>query len=78
MKGAFLGWFGACRAGTRDFCSSLATLVSPVQIGTICVPSHCALFQFFVLVGQQAGQAAALGRLSLSMCLWVFPRPGLL
>jgi len=30
---------------------------------------HCALFQFFVPIAQQAGQTAVLGRLSLSVCL---------
>jgi hypothetical protein len=29
---------------------------------------YVVLFQFFVLIGQQAGRADALGRLSLSMC----------
>jgi hypothetical protein len=30
---------------------------------------HRTLFQFFVPIAQQSGQAAVLGRLSLSMCL---------
>ncbi len=30
----------------------------------------CTLFQSFVPIAQQAGQAAVLGRLSLSMCFW--------
>jgi hypothetical protein len=49
MKGV-LPWLvsWACRAGIRDFCSTLAALVAPVQ----------------------AGQAAVLGRLSFSKCLW--------
>jgi hypothetical protein len=55
----------ACRAGTRDFCPALAALVSPIQnILTV----H--YFNSFVPSAQQAGQAAVLGRLSLSLCLW--------
>ncbi len=42
----------ACRAGTRDFCSALAALVGLVH------------FNSFVLIAQQAGQAAVLGHLS--------------
>jgi hypothetical protein len=66
MKGD-LHWLvrWACRAGTRDFCSTLAALVGPVQkIPTV----H--YFNAFVPIDQQAGVAAMLGRLSLSMCLW--------
>ncbi len=36
--------FWACRAGTRDFCSALATLVGPVVKHFF---SHRKLFQFF-------------------------------
>jgi hypothetical protein len=55
----------ACRAGIRDFCPALAALVSPIQnIFTV----H--YFNSFVPIAQQAGQAAVLGRLSLSLCLW--------
>jgi hypothetical protein len=63
-----LSWFvrWARRAGTRHFCSALvAALEGPVQ-NTISVP----LFPF----AQQAGQAAVLGRLSLSVCLWIRTR----
>jgi hypothetical protein len=42
------------------FCFALAALVGPVQY-----------FNSFVLIVQQAGQAAVLGRLSLSVCLWL-------
>jgi hypothetical protein len=56
----------ACRAGTRDFCSSLAALVVPVQ-NIFFLAVH--YFNSFVPVAQQAGQAAVLGRLSLSVCL---------
>jgi hypothetical protein len=63
-----LSWFvrRACRAGTRDFWSALAALVGKVQKPFF----HIALyFNAFVLIAQQAGQAAVLGRLSLTMCL---------
>jgi hypothetical protein len=65
MKGV-LPWLvrWACRAGTRDFCPALAALVSPIQnIFTVLC------FNSFVPIAQQAGQAAVLGRLSLSLCL---------
>jgi hypothetical protein len=55
-----------CRAGTRDFCSALVALVGPVNFFFLAV--H--LSNSFVPVAQQNGQAAVLGRLSLSMCLW--------
>jgi hypothetical protein len=70
MKGG-LPWLvcWARHAGTRDFCSALAALVGPVQ--NICfLTIHC--FNSFAHIAQQAGQAAVLGRLSLSMRLW-FP-----
>jgi hypothetical protein len=53
----------ASRAGTRDFCSSLAALVAQNKI-FFSSPVH--YFSSFV---QQAGQAAVLGRLSLIVCL---------
>jgi hypothetical protein len=64
MKGALL-WLVrcACCASTRDFCSALAAQVSPVQnIFSLTVN----YFSSFVPIAQQAGQAAVLGRLSLS------------
>ena len=73
--GSFLGWFVGLVVLVQDI-FVLPWLLLLVQY-KICFP-HCTLFQFFVLIGQQAGQAAELGRLSLSMCLWVFPGPGLL
>ncbi len=56
----------ACRAGTRDFCSAFAALVGPAQYKMF-FPHY---FNSFFLIAQQAGQAAVLGRLSLSVCLW--------
>jgi hypothetical protein len=58
----------ACRAGTRDFCSSLAALVGPVQNTFFLTIHH---FHSFVPSAQQAGQATVLGHLSLCMCLWL-------
>jgi hypothetical protein len=49
----------ACRV-CRDFFSALAALLSPVQNICFLTVHHKA---------QQAGQAAVLGRLSLSLCL---------
>jgi hypothetical protein len=57
----------ACRASTRDFCSALAAIVGPVQNIFFLTEQY---FNCFVPVTQQAGQAAMLGRLSLSLCLW--------
>ncbi len=67
MKGV-LSWFvrWACRAGTRDFCSSLAALVGLVQ-NIFFLTVHYLIS--FVPIAQQAEQAAVLGRLSLSVCL---------
>jgi hypothetical protein len=56
-----------CLAGTRDFCSALAALIGPVQIF---FPLTVHYFISVAPVEQQAGKAAVLGRLSLSMCLW--------
>jgi hypothetical protein len=56
-----------CRAGTRYFCFGLAALVGPVQNIFVLTVQY---FNSFVPVAQQAGQAAVLGRLSLSvLCL---------
>jgi hypothetical protein len=57
----------ACRAGTRDFCSALAALVSPYKI-YIFLTAHY-FNSFYVPIAQQAGQAAVLGRLSLNLAL---------
>jgi hypothetical protein len=68
MKG-FLPWLVRSRADTRDFCSVLAALVGLVQ--NIFFPHRAVhYFNAFVPIAQQAGQAAVLGRLSLSVCLW--------
>ncbi len=76
MKGA-LPWLvsWACRAGTRDFCSTLAALVGPVQ-NIFFLTVH--FFNSFVTIAQQAGhgQAAVLGRLSLHKCLWSYAELG--
>jgi hypothetical protein len=56
----------AYRAGTRGFCSALAALVGPVQ-NIFYLTVH--YFNACVPIAQQAGQAAVLGRLSLSVCL---------
>jgi hypothetical protein len=53
--------------GTRDFCSALASLVGPVQFFSLIIQN----FNSFVPIAQQAVQAGVLGRLSLSMCLWL-------
>jgi hypothetical protein len=67
MKGA-LSWLVRCRASTRYLCSALAALVGPVQ-NIFFLTVH--YFNSFVPIARQAGHAAVLGRLSLSMCLWV-------
>jgi hypothetical protein len=67
MKGV-LPWLirWACRAGPRDFCPALAALVGPVR-NIFFLTVH--YFNSIVPIAQKAGQAAVLGRLSLSMCL---------
>ncbi len=62
-----LPWFVnlASRAGIRDVCSAL---VDPVQ-NLFSPPYAITLFQFLVLIAQQAGQAAVLGSLSFSLFL---------
>ncbi len=60
-------------AGSRYFSSALAVLVGPVQnIFFLCV--H--YFNSFDHIALQAGQAAVLGRLSLSMCLLILQTKG--
>jgi hypothetical protein len=57
-------------AGKRDFCSvPWLPLVGPVQ-SIFSSPYTISIF-LSPSVAQQARQAAVLGRLSLSMCLWV-------
>jgi hypothetical protein len=67
MKGV-LPWlvFWACRAGKQDFVL-LWTLVGPLQNISFLTVHY---FNSIVDIAQQARQAAVLGRLSLSMCLW--------
>jgi hypothetical protein len=56
------------RASTSDFfCSALAALVDPVQ-NILFLAVH---YNTFVPMAQQAGQTVVLGRLSLSVCLWM-------
>ncbi len=66
MKGV-LPWLvrWACRDGTREFCSASAALNGPVQN----IFPHRTLFQFLCpnRPADGHGQAAVLGRLSLSM-----------
>ncbi len=56
----------ACPASTRDFCSALAARAGLVQ-NILSLTVH--YLNYFVPIAQQAGQAAVLGRLSLSMCV---------
>jgi len=53
----------ACRASTRDFCSALAAIVGQNKMFFITVY----YFNSFVPIAQQAGQAAVLGRPSLTV-----------
>jgi hypothetical protein len=64
--GSFLCWFVVLVVPVQDFCPAFAAVVGPVQ--NIFVPT-VNYFISFVPIAQQAGQAAVLGRLSLSMCL---------
>ncbi len=66
-KGFFLGWFVGLVVPVQEiFGSALAALVGPVQNIFFLILHY---FNSFVPIGQQAGQAAVLGRLSLSMRL---------
>jgi hypothetical protein len=61
----------AFHAGTRDFCSALAALVG-IEENIFFLTLH--YFNSFVPIAQQVGhngQAAAMGHLSLSMCVSV-------
>ena len=64
---SLVGLLGLSRAETRDFCPALAALVGPVQ--NIFSSPSLQYFISFVPIAQQAGQAAVLGRLTISMCL---------
>jgi hypothetical protein len=59
----------ALNPGTREFCPSLAALVSPIQNIFVLTVRY---FNSFVSITQQAGQAAVQGGLSLSVCLCLF------
>jgi hypothetical protein len=50
------------------FCSALAAKICPVQN---IFPHHIYCYNSFVPIGQKAGLATVLGRLSLSMFLWL-------
>ncbi len=69
-KNGVLHWLvsWACHAGTKDFCPAFAALVSPVQ-NIYFLTVH--YINLCVLIAQQAGHEAVLGRLSFSMFLWV-------
>ncbi len=71
IKGVLL-WLvrWGCAADTRDFCPAFAALVDPVQ-NLFFLTVH--YFNSLVPIAQQAGQAAVLGRLSVSKCLWCGP-----
>ncbi len=58
----------ASRAVTRDFFFAFVALVRPVTKYFFFLTVH--YFMSFFPIAQQAGQAAVLGRLSLSLCLW--------
>jgi hypothetical protein len=71
MKGV-IPWLvrWACSAGEGNIYTAFAAPVGPVK-NFLPLTEH--LFNYFVLIAHQAGQAAALGRLSLSMCHWRSP-----
>jgi hypothetical protein len=65
--GSFLGWLVGLVMPVQDiFCSALAALVGPVKKIFLLTLHY---FNAFVPIAQQAGQAAVLGRFSLSMSL---------
>jgi hypothetical protein len=68
MKGV-IPWLvrWACHAGTRDFCPAPAALIGPVQN---IFPSPYTISLPLSPSPTKLGQAAMLGRQSLSMCLW--------
>ncbi len=63
-RGCFLGWFVELVVRYKRFFSALAALVGYVQNS---YPSSYP-------IAKQAGQAAVLGRLTLSVCLGLQPR----
>jgi hypothetical protein len=68
MKGV-LPWSvrWACSPGTRDFCFTLAALVSQVQNIFFLTVLY---FNSFAPIALRLGQAVVLGHLPISMCLW--------
>jgi hypothetical protein len=50
----------------------LGALLNLRIVGQSCGFLAVLYFNFFVPIAHQAGKAAVLGHLSLSMCLWVF------
>ncbi len=66
--GSFLGWVVGLVVSVQEiFVLPLHALDSLVQY-TFFLTEH--FFNSFVLIAQQARQAAVLGHLSLSVCLW--------
>jgi hypothetical protein len=67
-KGSFRAWFVGLFMPVQEILvlSLLAALV-----GTTFFFLTVHYFDFYVPIAQQAGQAAMLGRLPLSMCLWL-------
>ena len=61
-----VGWFVGVVMPVEQIFFCLGCLVGPVQ-NIFLLTVHYS----YVSITQQAGQAAVLGRLSLSMCLWV-------
>jgi hypothetical protein len=55
----------ACRAGKGDFCSALGSSLPTTKYF---IPRRTQ-FNSFVLIAQQAGKPAVLGRLSLNICM---------
>jgi hypothetical protein len=67
MKGV-LSWLIRC-----DFMFCLGCSGRPAVQNIFVLTIH--YLYSFVPIAQQAGQAAVLGRLTLSMCLWSFSKP---
>ncbi len=69
MKGSFLGWFVGLVVPVQEiFVLAFAAPVGQVH-NIFSFTVH--YFNSFVPIAQQAGQTVVLGRLSLSMCLWL-------
>jgi hypothetical protein len=72
-KGFYLGWFGGLVVPVQEILFFLGWPSRPSTKYIFFLTVH--YFNFFVPIAQQAGHAAVLGRLSLSMCLWPIPLP---